>query len=165
VRFMAKVTIPSEKWEEAHRSGNLQSTIDSALERLRPEASYFFHVEGARECIVVFNLDVPAMLKPLFPNLDASFEARQVTTGAEIQQQLGVSVVKQPTEAPELLDDIRPSAPAQVPSKQEAPVESNREASDQDEERDSSELEEKSSSRTKPAVESAAEPRAGRLGT
>jgi hypothetical protein len=165
VRFMAKVTIPSGKWEEAHKSGTLQGTIDSALQRLRPEASYFLDVEGARECIVVFNLDVPAMLKPLFPNLDASFEARQVTTGAEIQQQFGASVVQQPTEAPELLDDIRPSAPAQVPSKQEMPVESERESSDPDEGRDSSELEEKSSNRTKPAVESAAEPRADRLRT
>ena len=165
MRFMAKVTFPSEKWEEAHRSGTLQSTIDSALQRLRPEASYFFDVEGARECILVFDLDVPAMLKPLFPNLDASVEGRPVTTGAEIQQQFGASVVKRPTETPELLDDLRPTAPAQVPSKQETPVDSKREPSDPEERRDSSELEEKSSSRTKPAVESTAEPRAGRLGT
>jgi hypothetical protein len=143
VRFMAKVTIPSGKWEEAHKSGTLQSTIDSALQRLRPEASYFLDLEGARECILVFNLDVPAMLKPLFPNLDASFEGRPVTTGAEFQQQFGVSVVKQPTETSELLDDIRPSAPAQVPSKQETPVESEREPSGPDEARDSSELEQK----------------------
>jgi hypothetical protein len=165
VRFMAKVTIPSEKWEEAHRNGTLQSTIDSALQRLRPEASYFLDVEGARECIVVFNLDVPAMLKPLFPNLDASFEGRPVATGAEMQQQFGVSVVKRPTETPELLDDIRPTAPPHVPSKQETPIESKREPSDPEEGRDTSEFEEKSPSRKKPDVESAAEPRAGRLGT
>jgi hypothetical protein len=162
---MAKVTIPSEKWEEAHRSGTLQSTIDSALQRLRPEASYFSDVEGARECILVFNLDVPAMLKPLFPNLDASFEGRAVTTGAEMQQQFGVSGVKRPTETPELLDDIRPSAPAHGPSEQATPIESKGEPSDLEEGRDSSELEEKSPSSKKPAVEPAAEPRAGRLGT
>ena len=159
MRFMAKVTFPSEKWEEAHKSGTLQTTIDSALQRLRPEASYFFDVEGARECILVFDLDVPAMLKPLFPNLDASVEGRPVTTGAEIQQQFGASVVKRPTETPELLDDLRPTAPAQVPSKQEAPVNSKREPSDPEEGRDSSESQEKSPSRKKPAVESAAEPR------
>jgi hypothetical protein len=159
VRFMAKVTIPSEKWEEAHRSGTLQSTIDSALQRLRPEASYFFDAEGARECIIVFNVDVPAMLKPLFPNLDASFEGQPVTTGAEIQQQFGASVVKRPTETPELLDDIRPTAAAQAPSKLETPVEPKRNPSDPEEERESSESEEKSPNRRKPPVESAAEPR------
>ena len=88
-----------------------------------------------------------------------------MTTGAEIQQQFGVSVVKQPAETPELLDDIRPTAPAQVPSKQETPVESNRERSDPEEGRDSSESEKNSPSRKKSAVESAAEPRPGRLGT
>ena len=159
MRFMAKVTIPSEKWEEAHRSGTLQGTIDSALQRLRPEASYFVDVAGARECILVFNLDVPAMLKPLFPNLDASFEGRPVTTGAEIQQQFGVSAAKRPRERPELLDDIRPTAPAQLPSKQETPVESEREPSGPEEARDSPESEEKSPSRKKPAVRPAAEPR------
>jgi hypothetical protein len=154
---MAKVTIPSEKWEEAHRSGTLQSTIDSALQRLRPEASYFLDVAGARECILVFNLDVAAMIKPLFPNLDASFEGRPVTTGAEIQQQFGASVIKRPTETPELLDDLRPTAPAQSPSKSETPAESNRQSSDQ--EQRASQPEEKSPSRKKPVVESPTEPR------
>jgi hypothetical protein len=159
VRFMAKVTIPSEKWEEAHRSGTLQRTLDSALQRLRPEASYFFDVEGARECILVFNLDVAAMLRPLFPNLDVSLEGQPVATGAEIQQQFGGSAVRRPTETPGLLRDLRTSASAQVSSKQETPAESKREPSDPEEGRDSSESEEKSRSRKKPAVESAAEPR------
>jgi hypothetical protein len=159
VRFMAKVTIPSEKWEEAHRSGTLQSTIDSALQRLRPEASYFLDVAGARECILVFNLDVAAMIKPLFPNLDASFEGRPVTTGAEIQQQFGVSLTTRPTETSELLDDIRPTAPAQSPSKSETPAESNRQSSDREQRGKSSQPEAQSPSRTKPVEESRAEPR------
>ncbi len=87
---------------------------------------------------------------PLFPNLDASVEGRPVTTGAEIQQQFGALVVKQPTATPELLDDLRPNAPAQVPSKQETPVDSKREPSDPEEGRDSSESEEKPPSRKKP---------------
>jgi len=155
---MAKVTIPSEKWEEAHRSGTLQSTIDSALQRLRPEASYFLDVAGARECILVFNLDVAAMIKPLFPNLDASFEGRPVTTGAEIQQQFGVSLTTRPPERSELLDDIRPTGPAQSPSKSKMPVETNRQPSDSEQRTNSSQPEEKSPSK-KPVVESPAEPR------
>lgn len=159
MRFMAKVTIPSEKWEEAQRSGTLQGTIDSALQRLRPEASYFLDVAGARECILVFNLDVAAMIKPLFPDLDASFEGRPVTTGAEIQQQFEASVTTRPPATSELLDDIRPTAPAQSPSKSERTAESNRQPSDLEQRGDSSQPEEKSPSRKKPVVESPAEPR------
>jgi hypothetical protein len=158
VRFMAKVTIPSQRWEDAYRSGTLQRTIDSALQKLRPEAAYFFEEEGSRECIVVFNLDVASMLKPLFPNLDASLEGWPVTTGAEFQEQLEGAAENRLTETPELLDDIRPSAPARVASKQETPVGSEGEPSDPEEVRDSSDPEEQSPRRNKPAAESAAEP-------
>jgi len=149
VRFMAKVTIPSEKWDEAQGSGTLQSTIDSALQRLRPESAYFFDEEGKREWILVFNLDVAAMLKPLFPNLDASIEGRPVTTAAEFQQQSGGTGVKRPTETPDLLDDIRPAAAARVPATHETPPEAEHEPSDPEEQ----------TSRMKPDAESAGKPR------
>ncbi len=111
MRFMTKVTIPPEKWDEAQKSGTLQSTIDSAMQRLRPEAAYFFEEEGKRECIFVFNLDIPSLLRPLFPNLGASFEGRAVTNAAEFQQQFGGAEVKRRTETPDLLADIRPVSP------------------------------------------------------
>jgi hypothetical protein len=106
VRFLAKVTIPKEKGDEASKSGVLTQTIQSAMQRLRPEAAYFFEEEGNRKCLFVFNLDVVSLLKPLFPNLDASFHVTQVMNVAEFQ------AGKQPSadQARDLLTDIRPGA-------------------------------------------------------
>ena len=134
MRFMTKVTIPSEKWDEAQKSGTIQGTIESAMQKLRPEAAYFSEEEGKRECIFVFNLDMPSLLKPLFPNLGASFEGRAVTNAAEFQQQFGGAEVKRRTEASDLLADIRPVPQAREPQSLHAkPGESEHSPADSDE--------------------------------
>jgi hypothetical protein len=111
VRFLAKVTIPKEKGDEASKSGVLPQTIQSAMQRIRPEAAYFFEEEGNRQCLFVFNLDVESLLKPLFPNLDASFQVTEVMNAAEFQG-LGDEERRQPyaEKAGDLLTDIRPGA-------------------------------------------------------
>lgn len=107
MRFMAKVTIPTEKGDDAFKSGVLPRTIRSAMERLKPEAAYFFEQDGKRECLFVFNLDVPALLKPLFPDLDASLHVTPVMNAAEFG--LGDAKGKQPlVEESEFLADISP---------------------------------------------------------
>ncbi|MDQ3670815.1 MAG: hypothetical protein M3364_00015 [Actinomycetota bacterium] len=83
------------------------------MERINPEAAYFFEDEGKRECVFVYHLDVPSLLKPLFPNLGASFEGRPVMDVAELG--FGVTEVKQRTEEPDILADIRPVAPVSEP--------------------------------------------------
>ena len=109
MRFLAKVTISPQKGNEALRSGALQTTIESAMQRLKPEAAYFFEEDGKRECIFVFNLDVPSLLKPLFPNLDASVEVTSVMNATEFQQGLGEAKRKKPpVEKSDLLADIHP---------------------------------------------------------
>ncbi|MGI8480038.1 MAG: hypothetical protein ACR2M2_09320 [Gaiellaceae bacterium] len=113
MRFFTKVTIPSEKWDEAQRSGTLTHTMDSAIRRINPEAAYIFEEDGQRECLFVYHLDVPSLLKPLFPNLGASFEGRAVMNVAEFG--FGGAEVKQRTEKPDILADIRPVAPVSEP--------------------------------------------------
>ncbi len=109
MRFLAKVTIPTEKGDDAFTSGALPRTMRSAMERLKPEAAYFFEQDGKRECLFVFNLDVPALLKPLFPDLDASLHVTPVMNAAEFEQGLGDAKGKQPlVEESEFLADISP---------------------------------------------------------
>jgi len=82
------------------------------MERLKPEAAYFFEQDGKRECLFVFNLDVPALLKPLFPDLDASLHVTPVMNAAEFEQGLGDAKGKQPlVEESEFLADISRVAP------------------------------------------------------
>lgn len=88
MRLLAKVTIPLEKEGAAVTSEALSGTMRSAMERLKPEASYFFEEEGERTCLFVFNLDLQSLLKPLFQNVGATVRVTQVMNGAEFEQEL-----------------------------------------------------------------------------
>lgn len=121
MRFLAKITIPLEKADDAFKSGDLPRTLQSAMQRLRPEAAYFFEEDGKRECIFVFNLDVAALLKPLFPDLDAAFHVTPVMNAAEFELELSETAVeRQPTQKPDLLTDISPTA-SEAPEQETAP--------------------------------------------
>jgi hypothetical protein len=119
VRFLAKVTIPKQVGDEASKSGALQRTVQSALDTLKPEAAYFFEQEGDRECLLVINLDVGAMLQPLFPNLQPSIFVTPVVNAAEFQQGLGDEGKELFAQKSDLLADLKPVAPS---SPQSQPV-------------------------------------------
>lgn len=111
MRFLAKVTIPMEKGDQALDSSALRGTMQSAMERLNPESAYFSEEDGTRECFFVFNLDVGSLVKQLFPNLDASFHVTPVMNATEFQQGLGPAKRGQPfVEEPDFLADISPAA-------------------------------------------------------
>lgn len=109
MRFLAKVTIPLEKVDEGFKSGELPRTMQAAIQRLKPEAAYFFEEDGNRECIFVFNLDVATLLKPLFPNLGASFHVTPVMNSTEFERELAEARAEQPAaDRPDLLTDVKP---------------------------------------------------------
>ena len=119
MRLMAKVIIPLEESDEGLKRDALLQTTQAAIERLKPESAYFFEEDGKSECIFVFNLDIPSLLKPLFPNLGASFHVTPVMNASEFglgaadkqwdKQRLGGAKGKQPlVEESAFLADIRP---------------------------------------------------------
>lgn len=48
MRMMLKISIPVEAGNNAIKDGSLPSTIQGLIERLKPEASYFFPEDGQR---------------------------------------------------------------------------------------------------------------------
>ena len=48
MRTLLKVSMPVEKSNEAIVSGALKETVQAAMERLKPEAAYFFPDELGR---------------------------------------------------------------------------------------------------------------------
>lgn len=107
MRFLAKVTIPREEGDAAFEK--LAATIQAAMARLRPEAAYFFEEEGVRQCLFVFDLDIRSLLKPLFPNLDASFDVTQVMNVVEFQGLAGGERRQHSAEMTrDLVTDLRP---------------------------------------------------------
>ena len=120
MRFLAKVTMPLENAGKASHGEALPRAVQTAMERLKPEAAYIFEEDGKRECVFVFNVDIPSMLKPIFQNLDASIHVTPVLNAAEFEQRLGGERSKlRVEEESEFLADIRPmssAAPASSPT-------------------------------------------------
>jgi hypothetical protein len=88
MRMLLKASIPVEKGNEAYKSGALQRTFQSAAEALRPEAMYFFPENGRRTCLMVFDMEgswqLPAIVEPLFEELDASVLVMPVMNGEDL---------------------------------------------------------------------------------
>ena len=78
MRMMLKFTLPVEKGNEAFKDGSLGKTLDSIMNKLKPEAAYFGPLDGKRSGMVFFDLADPSQLvefgEPLFLNLNAEVE-------------------------------------------------------------------------------------------
>lgn len=90
MRMLLKVSIPVEKGSEAYKSGALQRTFQTVAEALRPEAMYFFPEDGKRTCFMVFDMEgswqLPAIVEPLFHELDASVLVTPVMNGEDLSR-------------------------------------------------------------------------------
>jgi hypothetical protein len=78
MRCVMTVKFDVEKSNEAIKSGKLQKVIQSALEELKPEASYFYGIDGKRGGFIVFDLkdpsQIPAAAEPWFLAFNAAVE-------------------------------------------------------------------------------------------
>jgi hypothetical protein len=88
MRFMITCRIPMEKGDELAKAGRLDSTIQSIMEGLKPEAAYFSDIEGGRVGYIVVNMDdasqIPAVAEPLFLGLGAAIQVHRVMTPEEL---------------------------------------------------------------------------------
>jgi hypothetical protein len=88
--MLLKASIPVEKGSEAYQSGALKRTVQSAAEALKPEAMYFFPEDGRRTCLMVFDMEgswqLPAIVEPLFEELDASVLVTPVMNGEDLER-------------------------------------------------------------------------------
>jgi hypothetical protein len=78
MRMLLKVSIDTEKGNQAFRDGSLQKTMQWAREELKPEAAFFGPSNGRRTAYFVFDMQdasrLPAILEPFFQNVDAEVE-------------------------------------------------------------------------------------------
>lgn len=82
MRTLLRATFPVEASNAALSEGRLQHTLQTMIERLKPEACYFFAQDGKRGGIFIFDLndpsDIPSIAEPLFTNMNASVELSPV---------------------------------------------------------------------------------------
>lgn len=72
------IRIPIEQGNQALSDGSLPGIIQGVLGELKPEAAYFFTIEGQRGGAMVFDLTdssrIPSITEPLFQQLHAKVE-------------------------------------------------------------------------------------------
>jgi hypothetical protein len=90
MRTMIRLTIPVEAGNRAFRDGSLPKTMMELIERLKPEAAYFFPDRGVRTALMVVDLkdpsDIPAIAEPLFESLNAAVEFLPVMNAEDLKK-------------------------------------------------------------------------------
>jgi hypothetical protein len=90
MRFLLKVSIPTESGNERVLDGSLSKTIESILNELKPEAAYFAEEQGARTGFIFCNLkdesEIPAVAEPFFLALGARVELHPAMTLADLKK-------------------------------------------------------------------------------
>lgn len=78
MRTMLKFTVPVERSNQAIKDGSLKKTLQSLMERLKPEAAYFSPLDGKRGGMIFFDMTDPSnvveICEVLFLNLNAEVE-------------------------------------------------------------------------------------------
>jgi len=90
MRFLFRVSMPVEKFNQAVRDGVAHEKLGQILEATKPEAAFFTAKEGNRTAFLVVNLanasDIPSIAEPWMLHFDASIELLPVMTPQDLQQ-------------------------------------------------------------------------------
>jgi hypothetical protein len=87
---MITCRIPVGMGNELAKVGSHHSTIQSIMEKLKPEAAYFSGIEGTRSAYIVVNMDdasqIAAIVEPLLLGLGAAVQIHPVMSPEELGQ-------------------------------------------------------------------------------
>ena len=92
MRTLLKVSMPVEQGNKGIKDGSLPKTLQTFIQEMRPEASYFYADHGQRSALFVFDLkdpsQIPQVVEPLFTKLNASVELFPVMNADELKSGL-----------------------------------------------------------------------------
>jgi len=98
MRTMIRIKMPVEAGNRAIQDGSLPVTIMEAIQRLKPEAAYFFPDGGLRTAMMVVDLkessEIPAIAEHFFSRLNAAVEIFPVMNAEDLRQGLAKIVPK-----------------------------------------------------------------------
>jgi len=98
MRTMLRFTLPVEKGNQAFKDGSLGRTLESIMNKLKPEAAYFWPSEGKRGGVMFFDLAEPSQIveivEPLFANLNAAVELVPVMNGDDLRKGIAKAAQK-----------------------------------------------------------------------
>jgi CRISPR/Cas system endoribonuclease Cas6 (RAMP superfamily) len=92
MRVLLKVSMDTEKANEAISNGTLPKLIESSLEQIKPEAAYFTSENGQRTAFLFFDMEdssqMPVISEPFFMNLGAKISYTPVMNREDLQKGL-----------------------------------------------------------------------------
>jgi hypothetical protein len=92
MRTLLKATMDVTASNKAIMDGSLPKLMQTTIEKLKPEASYFTAIDGCRACFIVFDLkdpsDIPSIAEPFFLNLNAKVEFSPVMNADDLKKGL-----------------------------------------------------------------------------
>jgi hypothetical protein len=92
MRTLIKVTVPVEAGNKSIQEGTMQKILAETLERLQPEAAYFFAERGVRTALYVADVkdpsDIPVIAEPFFMGLNAAVEFSPVMNSDDLKRAL-----------------------------------------------------------------------------
>jgi hypothetical protein len=84
MRMLLKARLETERGNRAIQSGDMEKSLMSVLEELKPEAAYFVADEGRRCALIFFDMQEPAELprvcEPFFLEYDAEVSVQPAMT-------------------------------------------------------------------------------------
>jgi hypothetical protein len=91
--MVLRFTLPVEKGNQAFKDGSLGKTLESLMNKFKPEAAYFTPMDGKRAGMMFFDIAEPSQIveavEPLFANLNASVDIVPVMNGDDLRKGLG----------------------------------------------------------------------------
>jgi hypothetical protein len=92
MRTLLRVNLDVTASNKAITDGSLPKIMKSTIEKLHPEASYFFTDNGCRSCFMIFDLkdpsEIPVIAEPFFMNLNAKVEFVPVMNAEDLEKGL-----------------------------------------------------------------------------
>lgn len=92
MRTLMKISMPVGANSPSVKDGTIERILTETVNRIHPEASYFFPENGRRTAILVFDLkspvDLPTITEPLFTELNASVEVHPAMNAEDLKKGL-----------------------------------------------------------------------------
>lgn len=92
MRTLLKVQMEVVASNKALMDGSLPKIMQTTIEKLKPEASYFTAVDGCRTCFIVFDMkdpsEMPSISEPFFMNLNAKVDFSPVMNADDLKKGL-----------------------------------------------------------------------------
>ena len=92
MRTLLTATMEAASGNKAIMDGSLPTIMKSIMERLKPEAAYFFTSDGCRTALMVFDMkdpsEIPVTVEPLFMGMNAKVNLTPVMNAEDLQKGL-----------------------------------------------------------------------------